>query len=204
MRLDTSAEYFDQNHNVQHASQGDIFDSLPFVWAQPSAPELEPRGQRKRGMLAAKYSVPAAPVYDGMLLNYTCSFVAQPPGTPDYAHDSRLVAPIVPLRSLRDFKVSPGEMRRVRDSGGTNGIMYLPAVRDDLVDDEWNGHAAVCLYRATAVTQGLLDVSGRLARLSESAQRILMARLVEQLGGYLPDPFHPDFPTPDRSDSWTP
>lgn len=206
MRLATPNEYFEPQHPVLHAAQGDIYEGVPFVWAQPAPAAPEPRGQRKRALFQRSaqsgHSIAPAVHHDGVLLNYTCSFTAQPPGTRDYAHDSRLVAPIFPLRALREYQVSTGEMRRIRDSGGTNGIMYLPALRDDPTEDEWQGHSAVCLYRATSVTQGLLDSLERINRLSEAGQRILMARLVEQVGGYLPDPFHPDFPTPDRSDSW--
>lgn len=140
-----------------------------------------------------------------MVCNYTCTFIAQPPGTTGYAHHHRFVAPLIPMKTLAAMGYSKNELHKVCDLGGTNGLMYAPLPDDeqDEADDEWSGAAAVCVFRLTAVSQELLDARERVARFTKPAQRILMARLVQQVYPELPQPDHPTFPAPDRTNGWS-
>jgi hypothetical protein len=130
----------------------------------------------------------------GLVCNYTCNFVAQPPGTAGYAHPFRLVAPVVPLSVMVSrHGLAKNEARRIVESGGVAGLMYLPAPPDwkapngALTDPapasatsegspqdgsgEFTGAFVACLYRMASVDQGLLDQRPRIARLSQPAHR---------------------------------
>lgn len=204
MRLGDDAYYDDGG--VLHTQQGDIYAEIPFVLADATGDRPAPRGQRKRFRLGTTpdYAVPPPYVGLGVVCSYTCGFLAQPPGVEGYAHDCRVVAPVVPLRYLADSGYDNRELRRVEATGGTHGLMYVPLPTDDPADDEWTGHAAICLFRPSLVTQGLLDARDRVARLSDGGQRVLMSRLAQVFSSHVPDPFDPAFPGPDRTDGWTP
>lgn len=143
-------------------------------------------------------------VAPGVVSSYTCGFVAQPPGTPGYSHPYRMVAPIIGLRELRAKGMGNSELRRISDDGGVHGLMYVPDVRDDQIDDEWREHAAVLLYRPSLVTQALLDSRPRLARMSVDAVKILGVRLIQVVSPNLFDPLDENLAIPDLSDCWSP
>lgn len=140
--------YFDRECS-SHTAQGDLYAGVPFVWRTVvTAADDPPAGKRPR---------PAIPdTSEGGLeliavCNYTCGFMAQPPGTPGYAHPFRLVAPILPLQLLRDSGITDAQLEGLVANGGANGFTYLPSApfgfRED-PDSRWAGHAAACLYRS--------------------------------------------------------
>jgi len=142
----------------------------------------------------------------GVVLHYTCGITAQPEGTEGYSHEYRLMAPIVSLRTLKQWKVGNNELRKIREGLSIQGFMYLPQVAPVLVDDpdepedEWAGHAAVLLYRPAAVSQTLLDEQPRIARLTSDATRILNAALIQT---YTPNDFDwTSLAEPDMSNGW--
>lgn len=165
----------------------------------------EPAGKRKRPGAPAEVEAEMEIVAIGLVCHYTCGFVAQPPGTPGYAHPFRLVAPILPLNLLHELGMPEGQLLGLIDNGGANGFMYLPSSPFDFDEDpdsQWTGHAAACLYRMTTVGQSLLDHRSRLGRLSQEAHMILASRLMQLVS---PNWFPPDEPglrQPDRTDSW--
>jgi hypothetical protein len=195
-------EYY-EDHKVAHVVQGDVFKDVPFAYAA-AVRSTAPRGQRKRFWLPGEpdFIVPPPTTGYAIVCNYTCGIVAQPPGTPGYSHANRLVAPIMHLRTLAEIGFAKKELRRVHEDGGVVGLMYLPWPERDTANDEWKGHAAACLFRPAAVDQELLDSRTRVKRLSERAQRELIARLVQTVAPFLPDPEDAGFVPPDRSDSW--
>mgnify|MGYP001263665849 CR=1 FL=1 len=205
MVLDRTDYY--QDRAVEHTAQGDIYADLPFVWATV-APGFEPRGARKRPSSEEEVVTSAPLTAPGIVCHYTCGFTAQPPGTAGYAHDHRLVAPIFSLGALKAMGMGNNELRKIRDGIHIQGFMYLPqtdALRLDQpadLDDEWDGHGAALLYRPTAVTQQLLDSRERGTRLSEPAERILIASLIAVFSPNDFDPFDEALAAPDMSDSW--
>lgn len=201
MRLDDDAYYEDRP--VTHTAQGDLYDRVPFAYATVPAVGDRPRGARKRPTDDLPVATVAPLETTGVVCSYTCGFLAQPPGTEGYAHPFRTVAPILPLRDLLRMGMKANELRKIREYGGVNGFMYLPVLGDDEEDDEWRGAGAALLYRPTLVSQGLLDQRERVARLSEPAQRILIARLIQIFSPSLFDPSEPVL-APDMSDSWAP
>lgn len=196
MRLEDDQYY--EERDVEHAAQGDVYDNIPFAYETLTESRFRSRGARKRPASVTPLTGLA------VVCNYTCGFVAQPPGNPGYSHPFRLVAPILSLRTLRSQGMSANELRRIRDDGGVNGLMYLPLPPgvEEAEDDEWTGHAAACLYRMTTVTQTVLDERPRVARLSEAAQRILIVRLIQVVSPALFEDPNVDQFRPDMSDSW--
>jgi hypothetical protein len=98
------------------------------------------------------------------------------------------------------------ELRKVRDGGTIQGLMYLPQVGGVQVDapddaeDEWSGHAAALIYRPASVTQTLLDHQPRVARLSADATRILNAAIIQT---YTPNKLWWEaLVEPDMTDGW--
>jgi hypothetical protein len=199
-------EYYDNDRPVQHTAQGDLHVGIPFTVATLGAEPSEARGSRKRPALMedvdGAFAAMTPLIGLGVVCTYTCGFVAQPPGTNGYAHPYRQVAPVLPLRDLKESKMPNGELRRIRDEGGTNGFMYLPLdnSEDERHDDEWSGHGAICLYFMTTVTQDLLDSRPRTGRLSQEAQRLLNQRLIQLFTPNFYDPH--SLAEPDISDSW--
>lgn len=111
------------------------------------------------------------------------------------------------LTALKALGVKTGELRKLKESGFVQGLMYLPVTEalqldEPAEDDEFAGDAAALLYRPALVTQSLLDGRGRAHRLSERAQRILIAALIQSVSPNRFDPFDEDLRPPDLSDSW--
>jgi len=198
-----------QGSKVEHTAQGDIYADIPFVFAHSTA-GIRPTGSRKRPADEPEVIIPDPLVGPGIVCTYTCGFTAQPPGTRGYAHPYRLIAPIVSLQMLADHGVKANELRKLIDSGFLQGLLYLPRSKrvapdePDGVDDEWKGHSAALLYRPTLVHQGLVDNRARLTRLTEPAQRILIAALIMMVSPNRFDPFDEQLQPPDLSDSWAP
>jgi hypothetical protein len=140
------------------------------------------------------------------VLHYTCGITAQPPGTRGYAHEFRLLAPIVSLRTLKSWGMKNNELRKLRDGYALQGFMYLPQVEPMLLDadeesrDEYGGHAAALIYRPATVSQALLNQAPRITRLTADATRILDAALIQT---YTPNNFDwRALAEPDLSDGW--
>jgi hypothetical protein len=207
VRLEAQDYYEDRP--VRHSAQGDIHADLPFVWATV-APGFDASGARKRPSSDPEVVLSAPIRAPGLVCQYTCGFTAQPPGTEGYSHDFRLVAPIFSLRALKAKGMRNNELRKVRDGAHIQGFMYLPQTGQLALDepadieDEWTGHAAAALYRATTVTQKVLDARPRLARLTEAAQRILIVALIAVFSPNSFDAFDDDLAAPDMSDGWDP
>lgn len=207
VRLAGSAHYY-EDRDVPHAAQGDIYDSVPFEMATLVAAEFEPAGARKRpsGSEASEGTLRTL-VAPGVLLHYTCGITAQPPGTEGYAHEYRLMAPIVGLSELKArFGMKNNELRKIVAGRAIQGFMYLPQserlVLDDPeeTDDEYTGHAAALLYRPAMVSQALLDARDRLHQMSGPAMKILHASIINT---YTPNNFRPeDLADPDLSNGW--
>lgn len=70
-------------------------------------------------------------------------------------------------------------------------------------EEEFEGHLVACLWRMTAVEQSVLERKKRVARLSEEAQRMLIAGLIQVVSPLLPDPSDDHLPSPDMSSSWS-
>ena len=167
-----AADYY-ADRDVEHSAQGDVHLDVPFFVGTVGNGEERPRGARKRPEVAIRPPL-AAP---GVVCSYTCGFTAQPPGTPGYSHPFRLVAPIMSLTALKGLGVKAGELRKLKESGFLQGLMYLPATEalrldEPAEDDEFADDAAILLYRPALVTQGCstaASVSNASARpLSES------------------------------------
>jgi hypothetical protein len=87
-----------------------------------------PRGARKRPAEAEAEDVAVrSPLRaPGIVCSYTCGFTAQPPGQRGYSHPFRLAAPIVSLTALKGLGVRQNELRKLKESGFLQGLMYLP------------------------------------------------------------------------------
>jgi hypothetical protein len=203
---DPNAYYADRA--VEHTAQGDIHGGIPFVHAAPAEPVFEAAGARKRpGGPDPEHATVVAFTGLGMVLHYTCGITAQPPRTRGYSHEYRLVAPIVSLRELRRWGIGNNELRKVRDGGRIQGVMYLPQTGAVLLDapehgeDEWTGHAAALIYRPATVTQSLLDHQPRITRLTADATCILDLAIIQT---YTPNDFELEtMAMPDMTDGWT-
>lgn len=209
MALIDPTDYYAER-DVEHSAQGDIHLDLPFTVATVAAEEEPPRGARKRpdeeeGDVAIRPPLLAP----GIVCSYTCGFTAQPPGQRGYSHPFRLVAPIMSLTALKALGVKANELRKLKDSGFLQGLIYLPQsdrlrLDEPAVEEEFGGDAAALLYRPTLLTQALLDRRPRVHRLSGPAQRILIAALVQSVTPNRFDPFDEGLRAPDLSDSWNP
>lgn len=201
------ADYYAER-DVQHSAQGDIHLDLPFVAATVTGDEEPSRGARKRpGNPDAGVAILPPLTAPGIVCSYTCGFTAQPPGQQGYSHPYRLVAPIMSLTALKGLGVKANELRKLRDSGFLQGLMYLPQtdrlqLDEPAEDEEFGGDGAALLYRPALMTQALLDRSERAQRLSESGQRILIAALIQGVSPNRFDPFEDGLRAPDLSDSW--
>ncbi len=198
MRL-SDEDYYEETV-VAHTAQGDLYDNLPFGHTTIIDEDFEAQGRRPRPDDAGLHDVPVVSFKaPGLVCSYTCGFVAQPPGTKGYSHPYRLVAPIIPLRLAIERGLPIGQGRAVRDQGGVNGLMYLPWLEEDEVDDEWRGQAVALLFRPNLITQALLDSRQRFGRLTREGLRILEVRLIQLVAPHLYEPADMD---PDMSDSW--
>lgn len=201
-------EYYAER-DVEHSAQGDIHLDLSFAVATVAGEDAPPRGARKRpGDEDGDVAIRPPLLAPGIVCSYTCGFTAQPPGQRGYSHPFRLVAPIMSLTALKALGVKANELRKLKDSGFLQGLMYLPQTDqlrlDEPVDDEeFGGDAAALLYRPALVTQALLDRRERAHRLSEPAQRVLIAALTQSVSPNRFDPFDEALRAPDLSDSWS-
>lgn len=202
MRLPDPADYF-EGRDVPHTMQGDIHRDVPFAHASTFCSGFNASGKRTRPGETPSVVVPTA-TWPGIVCSYTCGFLAQPPGTMGYAHPFRLVAPIRTFGDLKhDLKTQ--DLDNLLRLGALAGLMYLPYPMEDPEEDEdLRGHAVVCLYRGSLVSQELLDQRERIARLSVPAQRILIARLIQVVSPFTFDPMDPALDDPDVSDGWAP
>lgn len=83
--------------------------------------------------------------------------------------------------------------------------MYLPSPPGTVpvdADDEWGTALVAMLFRVTTVRQDVLENRRRIARLGESAQRILITRMIQLVGPTMPDYNDPSV-HPDMSDGWS-
>lgn len=201
------AEYYAER-DVDHSAQGDIHLDLPFAVATVAGEEAPPRGARKRpDDEAGDVAIRPPLVAPGIVCSYTCGFTAQPPGQRGYSHPFRLVAPIMSLTALKALGVKANELRKLKDSGFLQGLMHLPQTHqlrldEPGLDEEFGGDAAALLYRPALATQALLDRRERVHRLSEAAQRVLIAALMQSVSPNRFDPFDEALRVPDLSDSW--
>jgi len=206
VKLDDPQHYYAER-DVAHTAQGDIHAGVPFVHATMFSPEFEAAGARKRPDAADPDQAVVTSHHGlGVVLHYTCGITAQPPGTRGYAHEFRLLAPIVSLRTLKAWGMKNNELRKLRDGYTLQGFMYLPQVEPMLLDaqaeghDEYGGHAAALIYRPATVSQALLDCAPRITRLTSDATRILDAALIQT---YTPNNFDWNaLAQPDLSDGW--
>lgn len=202
-----------EDRPVRHAAQGDFYAGVPTPIYIGKAPDRA-RGARKRPLKFLRVD----PIVEGMhapeqplvvVCNYTCGFVAQPPGTVGYSHHLRQVAPVVPIAELIDRRgMERTEARKLLDGGFLAGLLYVPrphgvaAPSGVAFDDEFTDlDYAVLLYAMTTVHQSALDDSTRVARMSMDGQKRLIAGLVAAFGPSLYDP--DDLEDPDMTCSWT-
>lgn len=194
-----AANRYYQDRPVRHTAQGDLYAEIPRVLAQRPPAKDRPRGSRKRPLSAETLTEHA------LVCNYTCGFVAQPPGNKGYSHPYRLVASVMPLENLVGARgISPGEARRLVSNRLVNGLMWLPPPPGSTTTgtgefaDDW----VAALYSMTAVHQDVLDACARVGRLSMPAQKILITGLVQVMSPNLFDPLDPNMLDPDMSSSW--
>lgn len=203
------ASYYAERE-AEHSAQGDIHLDLPFTVTTVGEQEEPARGARKRPEEEATDVAIRPPLLaPGILCSYTCGFTAQPPGQQGYSHAFRLVAPIMSLTALKALGMKANELRRLKESGFLQGLMYLPqserlVLEEPVDDEEFAGDGAALLYRPALMTQRLLDRRQRAHRLSEPAQRILIAALIQSISPNRFDPFDEELRAPDLSDSWNP
>lgn len=203
LRLDDD-RYF-EDRVVEHSQQGDVYRDVVLTYATPPAGFEPQAGKRQRPAWKAEAVTASRRARWAVVCSYTCGFLAQPPGTRGYAHPFRLVAE---LRPIREVVGNPGltdeQARSVVRTGGVQGLMYapLPEPEPDPVGDEWHGAGVVVLYAPALVTQQLLDTCQRVVRMTEDAQRILIARLWQTVGPYMPEPNDTNL-APDLTDGWT-
>jgi hypothetical protein len=113
----------------------------------------------------------------------------------------------VSLTALKGLGVRQNELRKLKESGFLQGLMYLPQTErlqldEPAADEEFAGDAAALLYRPALATQSLLDRRERVHRLSEPGQRILIAALIQAISPNRFDPFDEGLQSPDLSDTW--
>jgi hypothetical protein len=190
------SQYY-EDRPVPHTAQGDLYADVPVALAENPPERDRPRGGRKRPR-------PRREMVDyAVVCNYTCGFVAQPPGSKGYSHMYRLVAPVLPLEEVvGQLGVTPSEARRLVSLRLVNGLMWLPpppgctSTGTGEFSDDW----VAALYAMTAVHQERLDECTRVGRLSMPAQKILISGLIQVMSPNLYDPTDTD--DPDMSCSW--
>lgn len=197
---------------VPHTAQGDLFSGVALPVYVGDEPDRD-RGARKRP-LAFLIPPPTeagmfAPLQELLIIcSYTCNFVAQPPGSVGYSHPLRMAAPVVPLINMVSQRgMQKGEARRLKDVGYLSGLLYLPKppgftpskpVKSDpeFTADDY----AVLLFAVGSVHQTAVDAGSRVARLSQDAQKLLIAGLIGEVGPSVWDPA--DLEDPDMTSSW--
>ena len=201
LRLDDD-QYFEPRA-IEHCQFGDVYRDVTLAYSTLSTGFGDRAGKRLRPDRAIEATASTRSARWVVVCSYTCGFLAQPPGTRGYSHPYRLAAEICPVREIVGSAGVPLEQARrdIVGRGGVQGLMYVPLPEPDQIDDEWKGAGVILLYMASLVTQPLLDVSTRVARMTEDAQRILMARLMQTVGPYMPEPNDPAL-APDLTDGW--
>lgn len=155
---------------TEHVAQGDIFRDVRF----------------NAGLETVGF------VGFGMLLHYTSNMMTGAPGTPGYAHDFRLLAPIFPFPMLREMGLSDDHLVTMRNGDMMGRYMFLPPYPSEFPE------SGVPLYRPELVRQA--DLEGkRVVQLQEPAAMQLQRKLARVFfGRELKDPH------PDMTDHWHP
>lgn len=182
MNLDDDKYYEDRQGD--QVAQGDIFADVPFAHSFDAPNDFEPAGTRRRHLKLDAVPATVVPlVTAGVLLNYSCNVVAQPPGTSGYAHDHRLLAPILSFEFYQEMcDVSPGSLKALAQGQTLRGMLYLPV--DDVLADALEGATAggdaiALLYRPGAVNQRLLDNRQLVHRMTLDAVKILENGIIQ-------------------------
>ena len=133
---------------TEHFAQGDLFRDVLFTYPVPP---------KTNAAVAAGFpEIPVAEQLPGMLINYTSTMLAQPPGPPSdtstgYKIHSRILVPIVPLDLLRELGVSDEIVSGVVGKDLRLPYMYLPPLVD-----AWEKKAVALLYRPFTVHHELI------------------------------------------------
>jgi hypothetical protein len=175
-RPDDEAYFVDSR--TEHIAQGDIFRDVPFRWSS-----VVPEGVAEVG-------------FDGfgMLITYTSGMMKQPPGTRDYKHPFRLVAPIFSFTMLAEQGLPEDLLAEIRRSDKYANFMYLPAYPDEFEE------SAVLPYRPTLVEHESLE-GNRVTQLQGPAAVQLQLKLATTfLGGK----WNAEDLEPDLTDHWNP
>lgn len=172
---------------TEHQAQGDLYASVKFVYSTEIEEDWEGSGVRKMAVH------PMEGIWGGLLISHTCSFVAQPPGTPGYSHPFRLMAPIWSIGLLAET-FTDEMIDNLRTHDRYHGYMYLPADGGVMKEE-----SAALLFRPSLVTESALPSDKRLGRLGEDAMRVLQMKLTETFTGL---PVKRTQFQPDMSDSW--
>lgn len=177
MSRPTDEEYY-LDQRTEHVAQGDIFREVPLTWME--LVDGEPENVTFIG--------------HGMLITYTSGILKQPPGTRDYKHQFRLVAPIFTFAILADLGLSDEQLMDIRRSDKFAAFMYLPPYPGEFQE------SAVLPYRAALVAHDVL-LEKRVTQLHRPAAVQLQLKLATTfLGGK----WNPDDLDPDMSDHWNP
>ena len=102
-------EYYIDDRTT-HVAQGDIFRGVPFSSAS---------GDTGLGFSGF-----------GMLVHYTSNMMNGSPGTQGYAHDFRLVAPILSFPMLQELGLSDEHLVNMRNGDRMGRYLYLPTYPD--------------------------------------------------------------------------
>lgn len=160
---------------TEHVAQGDVFRDVPFRWPATGGEIVGFDGF-------------------GMLITYTSGMMKQPPGTREYKHRFRLMAPIFTLSMLAEQGLSEDQLLEIRRSDKYANFMYLPAYPSDFEE------SAVLPFRPALVEQGALEGT-RVTQLRESAALQLQLKLATTFLGGKWDPADLE---PDLTDHWNP
>ena len=150
MSTDLPLEWFDDAREIEHVSQGDIFLGVPQRMMR-FVPGEEQVGKRQREPIAPEFvELETGTRYPVVLCSHDCTFVAQPEGTQGYAHNFRVVAPVVPFEALESDAINRDALAGLVKSGYSSGLQYLPRRAEfDFGEppDAWADHCAIALYR---------------------------------------------------------
>jgi hypothetical protein len=127
-----------------------------------------------------------------MLITYTSGMMKQPPGTREYKHSFRLVAPLFSFPTLSDMGLTVDQLNSLRRSDKFGAFLYLPPYPDHFEE------SAVVPYRAALVEHEVLE-GRRVTQLQQPAAIRLQMKLATTFLGHTWDPEEFD---PDLSDHW--
>lgn len=162
------------DHRTEHVAQGDIFRDVPLRWVSLISDETA-----------------QIDIY-GMLITYTSGMMKQPPGTREYKHSFRLVAPIFNFAMLSEMGFKDGQLEDLRRSDKFGAFLYLPPNLGELEE------SAVVPYRACLVEQETLE-GKRVTQLQRPAAVRLQMKLATTFLGHTWDAEEFD---PDLTDHW--